>query len=160
MYYKELVNAKDNKGLLIGSIFTLVMTIIFVVIAFAMNSHSENRKANCTESIPATIVDIKQEKYRDSDGYRQNIYYNVYQYTYNGLMYTNKSETNKQDQYNVGDTVIIKVNPDKPSEFIDSTTTGTLNILFIAFLIGSGVTLIMSIIFFFSYKGKIHIKVG
>ena len=148
-----------KKAVKVSAFLLLFMAIIFGTVSIFMKLKSNDLTKSCTETISATIIDIQETRTKDYEGYYITTYYNVYQYKYGQLTYTKKSNTNKHDNYNIGNKVTINVDPNNPSEFIDANTTSTLNILFIAFLIASSIMFIVSIILFIIYIKKRHMPI-
>ena len=149
----------SKKAVKLSAFLLLVMSLIFGTVSIFMKLRSNNLTKSCTETISATIIDIQETRTKDYEGYYRTTYYNVYQYKYGQITYNKKSNTNKHDNYNIGDKVTIKVDPNNPSEFIDANTTSTLNILFIAFIIASSIMFIVSIILFIIYIKNKHVYV-
>ena len=122
--------------------FALIFGIISVVIFI----HSKGLQRRCTEEVQAEIVSIDKKIDIDEDGSSTTYFYNVYAYDYKDKHYIEKSSTNKQDHLGIGTTVTIKINPNKPTEFIDSTSGGVLTVLWAVFGGFSAVFFVISLI--------------
>jgi hypothetical protein len=97
-----------------------IITVILVILALK----DENRKfRECTVPIEAEIIDVKKERNihvsADSRSYSYNIYVPIVEYRYEGEDYIVKIDLDNTEpkRFIVGDTVVIQINPDDPSEY-------------------------------------------
>ena len=77
------------------------------------------------------------------------VYYPIFEYCYNGEIHHKKSSVGSSPpMYHTGDTVIIKVNPDNPEQFVE--VNGRMTKLASAILFGIAVvfSLVSAILFF------------
>lgn len=73
-------------------------------------------KETYTETIPSTVIDIKYAP--DEDG--TYFYNNTYQYHFGGKTYEFNSKVyTKTKQNNIGDKIILRINPNNPEEKLE-----------------------------------------
>ena len=98
-------------GILLG-LASIVIGIVMIV------SHFKIQKVQTAET-SATIIRVDSEVETDSDGFDTRYYYPVIEYTVEEKKYetrlANSGSTNSTE-YNVGNTINIKYNPDNPTE--------------------------------------------
>ena len=132
---------KSRITVLLVSSNLAILTMVFCLI-FYFNGKSKEGK--CTHEVIAKIDSIVEEVREDSYKIKASKFYNVYSYTFNDVVYTEKSGTEKQDKLQFGDTVKIRVNPDNPKEFVDNAEIKKTNVVSVIFLT-------MSIIFMITF---------
>lgn len=112
-------------------------------------------KKNCTETVYATVVDIR-ESYTpgDSDSPPSTSYFPVWSYNYMGQDYEVESLVSSNN-YNVGDSSELMINPDEPYEFYDPKDNKGLLISELV-LIGAGAVALVVVIL--SLTGKINVE--
>lgn len=96
-----------GKGILIVAVVSLVLG--FVLVGYG------KRSADCTLAVDARVVEMEK-----STGSDKNTYRPVYGFEYGGQSYEvhGHAYTNSE-KYAVGQSVMLKINPDQPEEFVD-----------------------------------------
>ena len=106
----------------------LLVGIVIVLLGFLSIRKGSQKKNRCTAAASAVIVEVQAEK--DEAGsentHKKFTYTPIYEFVAgentirkNGGIYSH----NKKD-FNVGDTVAVKYNPDKPEEFLVNGKSG------------------------------------
>ena len=106
----------------------LLVGIVIVLLGFLSIKRGSQKKNRCTAAASAVIVEVQAEK--DEAGsentHKKYAYTPIYEFVAggntirkNGGIYSH----NKRD-FNVGDTVAVKYNPDKPEEFLVNGKSG------------------------------------
>lgn len=124
---------KDNNP---WYIFLMFLPFICLVIGIISIVYMNNKIKHCVKEVPAIITDLTGDY---EDGYSKS-----YSYTYNGIQYNHNEffTSTANNQYHVGQTITIKINPDNPNEHIINTNTNWIAII----SIGSGSLLLVSFI--------------
>ncbi len=78
---------------------------IFVLVSGHMQSN------RCSAEVTGTVIRIEEAQRRSRTNYRP-----VFEYEYNGQMYTFAGYYERNNYYNVGQTKKIRINPDDPTE--------------------------------------------
>ena len=106
-------------------LFLLIFyTIVFLSIGIITLSIDGDNKL-CTESVTATVTeniqsDSARNRHRSNIDKHKYIYTPVYSYAYDGKEYSvESSNSTRPAKYDVGDRVVIMVNPDNPSEIYE-----------------------------------------
>lgn len=138
-------------------IFFIILGILFGVIGNKLEKSEKLKETRCSESVEAVIDDIEENSGESGITYRP-----IYKYHYKSKVYTIKSNVSMYplpNGYQVGNTISIKINPDKPEEIYDSAMS--IDIIYSVFsfvstiLFGVGVvTIIISIIIALKFIGK------
>lgn len=120
---------------------TLVLGL-FIIITSIVYRHNEYLLEVCTDISDATILNIEEEKEFDDDGGIEITYIHTIGYSYNNEYYTNST-----DNYNrlghTGDSIEIKVNPNKPEEWIVESKIKQGNIFFSIIVIIMAIVLVV-----------------
>lgn len=98
--------------LIVAGIFTLVM--------------GSNKKRRCTVAVPGRIIDVLKEQEADERGHSW-VYYPVYEYWTGYQMIRKRGNIgrNSKHAYKIGQTAMIRFNPQRPDEFTINGKTGT-----------------------------------
>ncbi len=102
----------------------IFFTIVFLSIGIITYSIGGDDKL-CTESVTAIVTenissDNARNRHRSNIDKHKYVYTAVYSYTYNGKEYSvESSNSTRPAKYDVGDTAVIMVNPDNPSEIYE-----------------------------------------
>jgi len=106
----------------------LLVGIVIVLLGFLSIRKGSQKKNRCTASASAVIVEVQAEK--DEAGsentHKKYTYTPIYEFVVNGNTIRKNGgiySHNKKD-FNVGDTVAVKYNPDKPEEFLVNGKSG------------------------------------
>ena len=106
----------------------LLVGIVLVLLGFLSIRKGSHTKNRCTASASAVIVEIQAEK--DEAGsentHKKYTYTPIYEFVVNGNTIRKSGgiySHNKKD-FNMGDTVAVKYNPDKPEEFLVNGKSG------------------------------------
>ena len=106
----------------------LLVGIVIVLIGILSIRKGSQKKNRCTASASAVIVEVQAEK--DEAGsentHKKYTYTPIYEFVVNGNTIRKNGgiySHNKKD-FNVGDTVAVKYNPDKPEEFLVNGKSG------------------------------------
>ena len=106
----------------------LLVGIVIVLLGFLSIRKGSQKKNRCTASASAVIVEVQTEK--DEAGsentHKKFTYTPIYEFVVNGNTIRKNGgiySHNKRD-FNVGDTVAVKYNPDKPDEFLVNGKSG------------------------------------
>ena len=106
----------------------LLVGIVIVLLGFLSIRKGSQKKNRCTASASAVIVEVQAEK--DEAGsentHKKYTYTPIYEFVVNGNTIRKNGgiySHNKKD-FNVGDTVAVKYNPDKPKEFLVNGKSG------------------------------------
>ena len=106
-----------------------VISIITVILVILQLKDENRQFRECNVPIEAEIIDVKKErntrtysKWSDEIGsrsYSYDIYVPVVAYRYEGEDYIVKIDIDntEPERFIVGDTVVIQINPDNPSEY-------------------------------------------
>lgn len=140
-----IVNRKASKIVLIAvMVVFLIVSVVFVCSGLWFKNYDKGMKERCTESVQAIVDDYKSSSSRDNDGTYSTSYFPVFNYTYNGIDYTKRSNYGSgEPEYSKGDIVEIKVNPGDATEFFNPSDRSDIvyNVL-----IGVGMFLILIIV--------------
>lgn len=136
-------------GICVGvSILFWVISVIFLVIAKNSTNSLQEKKEKCVSETTATIIEIKKEEMRTSDGYSYT-WYPVYEYIVDGQQMTIKSNIgNGETHFEKGQQVTLYYNPYNPEEiYVPEENAESLMVFFkimgIAFLIAGFVPLVL-----------------
>ena len=106
----------------------LLVGIVIVLLGFLSIRKGSQKKNRCTASASAVIVEVQAEK--DEAGsentHKKFTYTPIYEFVVNGNTIRKNGgiySHNKRD-FNVGDTMAVKYNPDKPEEFLLNGKSG------------------------------------
>ena len=106
----------------------LLVGIVIVLLGFLSIRKGSQKKNRCTASASAVIVEVQAEK--DEAGsentHKKYTYTPIYEFVAGGNIIRKNGgiySHNKKD-FNVGDTVAVKYNPDKPEEFLVNGKNG------------------------------------
>ena len=116
-------------------IFAVLFGILFVVIGILVLVYGNAKVKRCTQETIGTIVDIKEEWSRDSDGNGKYTYYPIIRYQVGERTITKQSNVGttsntgysfgggvtvsfNNSKYNINDTIQVSYNPDNVEEFI------------------------------------------
>lgn len=113
------VRAVAPKGQKIGLIACLVLGIVMLLIGCAATILIKVNEKRCTESVDGVVTELSEEKSkRGRSAVEITRYAPVFEYTYNGEEYREKSSFSSYFRpFAVGETVEIRVDPDDPSNF-------------------------------------------
>lgn len=105
---------------------------------FLYRSHVDKKK--CTESVTATVIELKEHRSKDTeDGTVSVTYAPVFEYVYEDFVYSVVSSmSSNPPQFSVDQSVIIYVDPDDPMRIYVPGDSSAL-VLFIVFL-GIGIS--------------------
>lgn len=139
-------------GICVGvSILFWVISVIFLVVAKNSTNSLQEKKEKCVSETTATIIEIKKEEMRTSDGYSYT-WYPVYEYIVDGQQMTIKSNIgNGETHFEKGQQVTLYYNPYNPEEiYVPEENAESLMVFFkimgIAFLIAGFIPLIVVVI--------------
>ena len=100
----------------------LLVGIVIVLLGFLSLKKGSQKKNRCTASASALIVEIeKDEDAAGREGTRKKYTYTpIYEFEVNGNIIRKGGGiySHSKKEFNVGDTVAVKYNPDKPEEFL------------------------------------------
>ena len=106
----------------------LLIGIVIVLLGFLSIRKGLQKKNRCTASASAVIVEVQAEK--DEAGsentHKKYTYTPIYEFVAGGNIIRKNGgiySHNKKD-FNVGNTVAVKYNPDKPEEFLVNGKSG------------------------------------
>ena len=106
----------------------LLVGIVIVLLGFLSIRKGSHTKNRCTASASAVIIEVQAEK--DEAGsentHKRFTYTPIYEFVAGGNTIRKHGgiySHNKKD-FNVGDTVAVKYNPDKPEEFLVNGKSG------------------------------------
>ncbi len=131
-------------------ILTLVMltlSVIFIFTGVIIKIASNKVYSNCTEEISAEVIDLREHtstshhkgRSRTSITYRP-----VFEYTYNGKNYVRESNISSDPpEYEIGETVKLKIDPDDPNKFYDPSS----KVISVIGFVFAGVGVLMLIIY-------------
>ena len=100
----------------------LLVGIVIVLLGFLSIRKGSQTKNRCTASASAVIVEVQAEK--DEAGsentHKKYTYTPIYEFEVNGniIRKCGGIYSHNKKEFNVGDTVAVKYNPDKPEEFL------------------------------------------
>lgn len=106
----------------------LLVGIVIVLLGFLSIRKGSQKKNRCTASASAVIVDVQAEK--DEAGsentHKKFTYTPIYEFVVNGntIRKNGGIYSHNKREFNVGDTVEVKYNPDKPEEFLVNGKSG------------------------------------
>ena len=145
------------KVTVIVGIFFIILGTLFGIIGNKLEKSEKLKETRCSESVEAVIDGIEENSGESGITYRP-----IYKYHYKSKVYTIKSNVSMYplpDGYQVGNTISIKINPDKPEEIYDSAMN--IDMLYSVFaliskiFVGVGIiTIIVSIITALKFIGK------
>ncbi|MBR6770730.1 MAG: DUF3592 domain-containing protein [Lachnospiraceae bacterium] len=114
-------------------ILLIVLECIFLLIGCTLLYIHHRKRKNCTESTKATVVEMKRVVHRNSDGHYRTVWQPVVEYYVEGqLIHQISSLGSNPPRYKVGDSIAIKYDSKKPTNFL---------------IEGDNLTLIIGIIF-------------
>lgn len=102
-----------------------IVIVLIGILSIRKGSHTKNR---CTASASAVIVEVQAEK--DEAGsentHKKYTYTPIYEFVVNGntIRKNGGVYSHNKREFNVGDTVEVKYNPDKPEEFLVNGKSG------------------------------------
>ena len=104
----------------------LLVGIVIVLLGFLSIKKGSQKKNRCTAS--AVIVEVQAEKDEagSENSHKKYTYTPIYEFVVNGNTIRKNGgiySHNKRD-FNVGDTMAVKYNPDKPEEFLVNGKSG------------------------------------
>ncbi|MBQ7669673.1 MAG: DUF3592 domain-containing protein [Clostridia bacterium] len=104
------------------------------------------KRGRCTVQVPATVVDIVREVYKDDDGRKDISYRPVFEYFtgYTTIRTSPGTTSTRKRAYKIGEVYAIMFNPQKPEEFYvpgKSGATGTGIFLMVIALVLAGVAI-------------------
>ena len=106
----------------------LLVGIVIVLLGFLSIRKGSQKKNRCTASASAVIVEVQAEK--DEAGsentHKKYTYTPIYEFVVNGntIRKNGGIYSHNKREFNVGDTVEVKYNPDKPEEFLVNGKSG------------------------------------
>ena len=117
-------------------IWGAILTVLFGL-GLALLLFSFFRKLNrCSVEVEAEITRLLHSTSTDSDGFSTDTYAPEYSYEYEGIRYKKASTTySNGKQYQVGQTVLLRIDPAKPEKFYDRKRD-LKNTVFIGIIIG------------------------
>lgn len=143
-------------GVCVGvSIIFWVISVIFLVVAKNSANSLGEKKKKCVSETTATVIDIKEEQMRTSDGYSYT-WYPVYEYTIDGEKMTRKSNIgNGKNHFEKGQQVTLYYNPDNSEEiYVPEENAESLAVFFkimgIVFLIVGFIPLVLIAILWYN----------
>ncbi|MBE6861723.1 MAG: DUF3592 domain-containing protein [Ruminococcus sp.] len=126
----------NNRKNILG---VICMSLVFILISSLLIFREVHKSKVCTEKVEAVIVDNIRHTKRKK-GKTKVTYQTVYDYEYEGLYYSEKSDTKSSYKiHSTGEHVTIYVDPANPSEFYDPKNKGSI-VLIVIFL-GVGILL-------------------
>ena len=106
-----------------------IISGVMLLVGFFMVFFVLRKRARCTLPVVATIVSVSESNDLDDEGRRTNTrYYPVFEFTVNGTTVRKISDVSSRRyrKYRVGEQMEVKVNPNKPKQFIVSGKSGNL----------------------------------
>lgn len=100
---------------------TYILPVVFILGGFLSIFFGRKKKGRCTMPVQAEIVDVKRDYTADSDGTGGSYDYTpVLGYVLGGREYKQKADfsSSRRKAFTVGELMEIRVNPNKPSEFV------------------------------------------
>ena len=70
-----------------------------------------SQKSRCSEEVTARVVRLEEQQIRNRTNYRP-----VFEYQYDGQIYTTAGYFDRNNHYNVGQTTRLRINPNDPSD--------------------------------------------
>lgn len=137
-------------GLLFKTFVYPILIAAFVLFTLGLISVLDfnNMKERCTESVTAIVISNTESLYAKKGRYKKEKIYKyapVYTYVYNGQVYSCESDNSTRPaMYDVGDTAVIKVNPDNPAEIYEPDFTN-VRVKAVIFVIVGGVGILACI---------------
>lgn len=122
---------------------TIVIGIIMIVISVAMftiGNSVNNMRKRCTESTKGVVQTVREERRTKKSGKHRRVTYYVYvtgyEFDVNGSTYSGSSTLSQSDRLNVGATLTVHYNSDKPAEehYSQYDSSGTGGIFFSVFM--------------------------
>ena len=100
---------------------TYILPVVFILGGFLSIAFGRKKKGRCTMPVHAEIVEVKRDYTSDSDGTGGSYDYTpVLGYVLGGRQYKQTADfsSSRRKAFKVGDVMEIRVNPNKPSEFL------------------------------------------
>ena len=96
----------------------IVAAVMFLVGVFVI-VFDRKKRGRCTVQVPATVVDIVRDVYRDEDGKKDFAYRPVFEYFtgYTTIITSPGTTSSRKRAYKIGEVYAIMFNPQKPEEF-------------------------------------------
>lgn len=133
-----------TKAFTICAVVFMFVGILLLGIMIAVVTSLNRKYERCTASADGTVIDNILETHTDDDGTSRS-YYPVFRYEYNGRTYEQKSSNGRYPaKYQIGDTVTVHLNPNKPTEFYVDKVDGIIKLVF---SILSGVFILFGVLF-------------
>lgn len=97
---------------------TLMVGVILIGAGIIFIIMGRNKKKRCTEAVPGRIIDVLKERNYTDEGSNWH-YYPVYEYWtgYQTVRKKGNDYSGSKRKYRVGQTVMIRFNPQDPGEF-------------------------------------------
>ncbi|MBQ1903198.1 MAG: DUF3592 domain-containing protein [Ruminococcus sp.] len=70
-----------------------------------------SQKNKCSEEVTAKVIRLEEQQIRNRTDYRP-----VFEYQYDGQIYTTAGYFDRNNHYNVGQTTKLRINPNDPSD--------------------------------------------
>jgi len=141
-------NPQDRKKIsLLLSVIFLGISLIFIavgIVIFSVNKYNQNK---CTEEVTAKVIDLLATADSSVHNGRRShdiTYSPVFEYTYKDVKYVTKSKTSSNPpEYEIGETVKLMIDPDRPRKIFDP---GSKVVSLLGFIFG-GIGVLMLIIY-------------
>ena len=113
-----------------GFAFILVLGIVFLVIAISLNKPIPENYIE-TQAVITRIDEVLLPTYDKTDGIGpEDFEYHVFvEYSYDGKTYSDCEYGNYDSSMNKGDTVILYLNPDNPSQFMTDPSGNSIFVI-------------------------------
>lgn len=117
---------KKSKNLIpVRGVVLILLLMIAAIIGIAAGSEGREKKRRCSETVHAKIVRVEKDTDLEMRGGGKTYFTPCFAYTCNGTAYQVRGHVSseKETAYQVGELVLLKVNPQQPEEFIDPFET-------------------------------------
>lgn len=132
---------------LLLTIILLGISAVFIAVGAIIFKVNKSKQDKCTEKVTATVVDLLEQTNTSSHKGRRRTsisYRPVFEYIYNDVTYVTESNiSSNPPEYEIGETVDLMIDPDKPRRIYDPGS----NLLRLMGFIFGGVGILMMIIY-------------
>jgi len=126
---------------LLGKLVFVVVGIALIILGIVLISNDNKLKDVCTVEVTGVVAHVDIYHETDNDGDTVTYYTPCIEFDYKDESYQIIGEQSEENEYNVGDEIVFKINPNKPTEvlFGDGTPVYVYLIIFalgVIFILG------------------------
>ena len=143
---EDIKSLNARKSFIFIIIFLALFGAIFVFVGSIVNSSALKTYDRCTVLVEATVIDFSKSVNEDTVSYTP-----IFSYIYHNEGYeshSNMYSSSFKKKYKVGDTYIIKINPDDPYEFYEEGISNSSRILGNIFRLVGLLILVLDVVIF------------